>query len=392
MTVDAGYCPEVCDLCGSTDSVALLGLNTKRSMRSDRGIVSSYLSKLECVRCGLVRSGQGFTREELQQFYALDYQLGLQPEHYFYTDEGAVSRSQLLCDWLVCSMGIYHWRRARHCLEISPGSGLLMELLADKFRDASFEGIELNHDAAQRAHRRGLAVHQGCLEDFDGKSFDLVYAITVIEHVASPTHFLNQIRAQLRSGGKLYLAQPSQDVASYDVFFCDHLHHFGTEHLRQYATKCGFVERGMVLGHEWMPNFSLHCWEAATEGGGFSWQAPPARTTCASTAAEILFSMRKLNATLDEMAAGRRRVAVFGLSEAYWLANAYSNLADFPIVCGMDDMPHKPEYQQLNFPVVRPEEGPSMQVQDVLLTMNKVYYPIASERLQRIGVRVYPVL
>ena len=92
---------------------------------------------------------------------------------------------------------------------------------------------------------------------------------------------MTELRKRLRPGGLLYLCQPTQDVPSYDVFFVDHLHHFGTDHLRAYAGRCGFRELGFVVGHGWMPNFSLHLWQAAEPDGDFAWHGPPGSTACA---------------------------------------------------------------------------------------------------------------
>lgn len=93
--------------------------------------------------------------------------------------------------------------------------------------------------------------------------YDGVLSVAVLEHVASPTSFLTAIHKSLAPNGLLFLAQPTQDVSSYDVLFYDHIHHFGTDHLRAYAHKCGFRELGFVVGHEWMPNFTNStglCW------------------------------------------------------------------------------------------------------------------------------------
>jgi hypothetical protein len=39
-----------------------------------------------------------------------------------------------------------------------------------------------------------------------------------------------------------------------------------------------------------------------------------------------------------------------------------------------------------------PEDCLSLGVQDVLLTMNKVFYEYAQERLERLGLKAHPVL
>ena len=95
---------------------------------------------------------------------------------------------------------------------------------------------------------------------------------------------------------------------------------------------------------------------------------------------------------IEGLAAQDRKVAIFGLNEVYWLARAYSMLNTFPVRCGLDDSPDKPEYAQLEFPVIRPEEASAFEIQDVILAMNKVYYGQATRRLQTLGLEAHPIL
>ena len=65
-------------------------------------------------------------------------------------------------------------------------------------------------------------------------------------------------------------------------------------------------------------------------------------------------------------------------------------LGGFPLAAGLADDPKAGGAHA--FPILRPEEAPAAGVRDVLLTMNRVYYPQASERLSRLGIRGYPIL
>ena len=387
------YNPANCDLCGCAEYSVLLDLMTGRSMGSDRKIIGRNLKKYTCRRCGLVRSGTHFDSQELQDYYIHDYTLSIQPEHFFYTPQGPISRSKMLCDWIISAMGEYRWQEAGRCLEIGAGAGMLMQEFVRHFPGVAFEGIELSDEATTLARKQGLSVHQeDTLGNFDSWEYDIVYAIGVIEHVSSPTEFFKEIRDHLKQGGLLFLCQPTQDIPGYDLFFSDHLHHFGSEHLSRYARRCGFRELGLVVGHEWMPNFSLHLWQATKQQDDFTWTGPPGFTTCSATARNIVSDMARLDETMSKLATEQRRVAVFGLGEVYWLARAYSALGDFSIVCGMDDQPDNPGFAGLEFPVLIPENCLSLGIQDVILTMNKVYYDQARNRLKRLGLDVHTVL
>lgn len=380
-----------CDLCGSDTSIPLLDSETDQSLRSDRCIISRNLRKSTCVKCGLVRSSLSLSAKELRQYYRDDYTLSCQPEHLFYAPVGQLSRSQAICDWILTETGLGLWRQAKRVLEIGAGSGSLLQQFIRRFPRTSFEGIELGRQAGAVARSRNLKVHTA-FKDLKETDFDLVYAVGVIEHVPSPARFLEQMRGLLGKEGRLVLCQPTQDVSGYDLFFFDHLHHFGTEHLRQYARRSGFEEEVCAVGHEVMPNFSLHLWNKADLPESFEWMGRPAATTCQSTATRVRNDLARLDATLERLAEARKRVAVFGLNEVYWLAKAYSTLADFDIACGLEDRPDNPEFRRLGFPIVVPEKCIELGVQDVLLTMNRIYYDRARRRIIALGLTPYPVL
>jgi SAM-dependent methyltransferase len=365
--------PDRCDLCGSGSSVPVARGPGPRSMRSDRLVVERPLVKLGCLRCGLVRSGERLAQEALRQLYAEEYAAGLGAEHLFYTPGGTVARSEVFRDWLVEGAGNAAWEGAARILEIGAGSGALMSALARRFPAAAFAALGPGREDA-------------------GTGYDLAYSVAVIEHVPSPTDFLDDIRRRLPAGGRLLLSQPTLDVTSYDLFFVDHLHHFAGEHLRQYALKCGFREEHTLVGHPLMPNFSLHVWVAAEPDPAFEWAGPPAGTAAPDTARRILEDMARLDVLLARLEREGRPVAVFGLGEVYWLARAYSSLGGFRIVCGLDDAPDQPGYARLGFPVVRPEGCPAFGVQDVILAMNRVYYAQAEERVRGLGLRPHPLL
>lgn len=384
-----GFDPTLCDLCGSPDSAPLVGPATSRAMRSDRVVVERPLRKLACRRCGLVRGGEAIASGSLDAYYAEQYRQAPGPEHEFYTPQGPVARSRVFADWLQ-EAAPEAWSGARSVLEIGAGAGHLLRELAGRLPSTRFEGLEPGQAAAALARQAGLTVARTA--EPAGGARDLVYSIAVIEHTASPTAFLEQARSRLPDGGWLLLSQPTQDVPSYDVFFVDHLYHFGSAHLREYGRKCGFREERVLIGHPLMPNFSLHVWRSAAPAGAFRWTGPPFETTCAATATRIVNDMARLDRTLERLAAAQRRVAVFGLNEVYWLARAYSRLGEFPVVCGLDDRPDRPEYAALGFEVRRPETCVALGVSDVILAMNKIYYDQAERRLEALGLATHRLL
>jgi hypothetical protein len=381
--------PRICDLCGGDTFESLIDLARPTSLRSDGAIVNRPLVKVACSRCGLVRSGDMPDAESADAEYRLDYGTS-RDEHVFYTPRGPVTRSAAIADWMTEHVPATVWHTAGVALELGAGAGLLIREFQRRHPEKTFIGVEPNAAAADAGRKVGTEIRSS-LRELTACA-DLAWAIAVIEHVTSPTAFLTAIRHCLQDDACLVLLQPTADVASYDVLFVDHLHQFAGSHLRAYATKTGFEETSASFGHRLMPNFSLHVWRAGATRPDWSWQAPPAPSRAKAAAVQTMAAMKRLDQTLDALAGQSRRVGVFGVREVYQLAHAYSKIAAFPIVCGLDDDPERAACLELPFPVVRPEEAHEFGVTDVLLTMNAVHYGVAKERCRELDLRCHPVL
>jgi SAM-dependent methyltransferase len=120
------------------------------------------------------------------------------------------------------------------------------------FREVGWivHGIEPSAAAAHEARRRGLVVHHGTLEDFDGPdgSFDLVIFNHSLEHIPHPSGALRRAHALLKPGGELAVAVPDfgcwqRRVFQDRWFHLDvprHLQHFTSATLADLAARVGF--------------------------------------------------------------------------------------------------------------------------------------------------------
>ena len=100
----------------------------------------------------------------------------------------------------------------RRCLEIGPGAGTDLLLLARLGWAA--EGLEFDPVAAGVAEQTSACkVSTGPLEssNFPPGSFDLIYGSHVIEHLFDAVSSLQQIFGLLRPGGRLLLIYPNRD-------------------------------------------------------------------------------------------------------------------------------------------------------------------------------------
>jgi 2-polyprenyl-3-methyl-5-hydroxy-6-metoxy-1,4-benzoquinol methylase len=97
-------------------------------------------------------------------------------------------------------------------LDVGCGVGLLL----DEARRHGWrtQGVELSDWGVRRARHLGLDVFQGTLEEagFAPSSYDAVFMIDVLEHLADPVRTLAKVSQVLRPGGVLCLVTP--DAAS----------------------------------------------------------------------------------------------------------------------------------------------------------------------------------
>ena len=140
-------------------------------------------------------------------------------------------------------------------LEVGCGEGNF----ASHFPDAEYWGVEPVSMQAQIATSKRLKILNGFYEDVSGKIpngyFDLVVCNDVIEHMADPIAFLQNIKLKLRPGGKLIASIPNvrHVTVLYNLLFhgefdyeksgimdYTHLHFFTPKSFSKMAQKCGW--------------------------------------------------------------------------------------------------------------------------------------------------------
>lgn len=144
-----------------------------------------------CERCGLGYSDPQ-PRDAVAQRYLVDYDLAA---HF-----GAHEHRK----------GVLDARRLDRLPPPHPGQALLdvgcgdgQFALAAAARGWDVRAVELNPPAVRRARERGVAVVEGRLEDGrpEPGAFDVVTAWDVIEHVAEPRPFIDQLARVVAPGG-----------------------------------------------------------------------------------------------------------------------------------------------------------------------------------------------
>lgn len=103
-------------------------------------------------------------------------------------------------------------------LEIGSGAGYLMKKLATSGTCAVLCGLELNTKTVENSKAQGLNVINATIEDFareNAGTFDVAYALQVLEHVTDVRSFLTASLEVLKPGGRLILCVPHNNPYLY---------------------------------------------------------------------------------------------------------------------------------------------------------------------------------
>lgn len=236
-----------CQICGSAEWRILPEINANQSVRTDGGIVAIPLAKAHCKKCGLLQRSKKFTSEDaLEKLYKQDYSLydnrpgaeKFDVSRYSDLSKSILSASELSNPKLV--------------LEIGCGNGSLLANMKTLWPLSQFYGLEPSSTAVAAAQNQGLEVYQGLI----GKpvptevqhKYDFIYGVHVFEHVADPENFLNELRAMLAPGGKIYLSCPDGSIAHAEMIHPDHLYSMTSEHVGIFAKRSRFFveKQGMA--------------------------------------------------------------------------------------------------------------------------------------------------
>jgi len=155
-------------------------------------------------------------------------------------------------------------------LDVGCGVGLLLD--EARRRGWRTQGVELSDWGVRRARHLGLDVFQGTLEEagFEPGSFDAVFMVDVLEHLADPVRTLAKVSQVLRPGGVLCVVTPNAASAAARVLgrrwwgmLPGHVVLFPHRRLCELLRTLGFGVRSQRPG---ALRFSLDYW-LATAGG-----------------------------------------------------------------------------------------------------------------------------
>ena len=237
----------VCDLCGSDFS---------RPVMQKRGrICPEPFSIVRCRRCGLVYVNPRIVESEFDELYDEAYYRGdgfdatIDYRRDYREDPSLRKDVDRIVDTLREGFGPIAGRRV---LDAGCGTGALLHALT--LAGARAEGLDSSPEARRRCRAAGLAIVAGDIFDagLEAQAYDAVTAVEVIEHVPSPTKFLQRIRELLKPGGIFYYTTGNWNLVrripgTPYVMPEGHIYYFTPSTMRRYLAKTGFeVARGVV--------------------------------------------------------------------------------------------------------------------------------------------------
>lgn len=227
-----------CDLCGSAQT-------------SEVFVRADGMHVVECERCGLCYLNPRPKAELLGGVYEGGYfsGRGVSPS-VGYADYFACSNTATLGKIGACRLAVVRRHagslRGKRILEIGSATG---EFCYQASRlGAVPAGYDVSAQAVAEARRRypRLDFTVGGVESLpEGEQFSAAMAFEVVEHVASPMHFIMSIRKHLEPGGWLFLSTPNRTCAKLlgahawagFAHSFEHLYFFTPETLRKYGDR-----------------------------------------------------------------------------------------------------------------------------------------------------------
>ncbi len=226
-------------------------------------------SFVRCPRCGLIQQNPQPEPEAVRRRYDESY-LKYEEEHQeSYRDLELRALEDLGFDEAVAPLFESARRRGtRPCLlDVGCATGALLSTLRDRGWDCV--GVEISSaQAAYGRQRYGLDIIQGTLESarFAERSFDLVHASHLIEHVNDPLSFLREARRILKPEGLLILTTPNADGLQARLLgsrwrsaIYDHLYLFSLRTLGAMLDSCGYAMTRFITWGGWARGLRPAC-------------------------------------------------------------------------------------------------------------------------------------
>lgn len=370
-----------CPLCEFQKHKELLVRRHSALMFSDGMIRTGNIQKTMCLRCGLVWNNDVEDGLDIYDYYTTEYSLNVEEEeeHYYIRNGKVEPRSQVIYDtWIKDAIS---WENVSEIFEIGCGKGSLLNVITASHTHIGGGGIDGNIDAVKIANERGLNVTHGFIDEgfATDKTYDVVIAIGVIEHVIDPKLFLDKVYELLSDNGHAIIACPDATSFSYDIFFGDHLYHFTPMHLAYMFERRGIGVRKSIVNHSSLPNFQCVVGQKHKRLVHEKTIPLPLIDTRCQQAVDYYFDVFRY---IDDILSREttKTVLGYGSNELYALFLANTRLGEY-LDFVLDDRPRS--YTRLGFDVREPSTTSMQDHNMILLTLNEEYYDAVVGNLKK---------
>lgn len=210
-----------------------------------------------CDACGLVQKENSSAWRELCARIYSDYRIyyqaaGKEQMVRSLINDGFGPRSIHLTEFLAAHGGL---PRQGRVIDVGCGNGAFLRAFKSGFPDWQVNGAEINATFAKEI--RDIApdakFYDGTALDALDEQFALVTLIHCLEHIPSPTSYLQGLKRLLGPNSMLMIEVPDAEKNPFDLLIADHSSHFSLASLRLVVEAAGFdvrVSGNVVLGKE----------------------------------------------------------------------------------------------------------------------------------------------
>lgn len=366
-----------CDLCKSKSFKKLFEHNGK-VMISDQRIIKSKISKIECKKCGLVRSKNIINNIDYENDYS--YNTSKQKDIQFFNNNGSLDRSSQVFNWINSIITQKQRSKIQTIIEIGCGEGNLLSKFKENFPKKNIIGLEINEKAIQKGKKRGLDIRN--LNDPILEKADLVISYAVIEHTSSPTNFLKSISKILNPNGLVLIGTPHQDRISHDIFFVDHLFHFSSKHIQDIARSANLKLLKKSTKQWPIDSFGIYLFQSSK--AKMKIIIKNRKNKCKDSIKFYLNSFKNMNIELKKIR-NNEKIAVLGLGEFFSLLNTYTELNHKKISFGLDDFPKNKKFV---FPIIPINKAKFKKINTIFVCTNPNYYDIILKKIKDEKIKI----
>ena len=348
-------------------------------MTGDQRIGAGNLKKIQCDLCGVGANADEFSEAEIETLYGFDYELNTygREEHLFFTNDGAISRSQVFYEWISPHIP----QSANSLLEVGCGEGMLLSKIAEHNPNIRCQGVDGSKKAIELARKKGLNVVQGLIHGQQDQlpRVDCLMLINVIEHIEDLTGVFTVLRNALRDQGRIIFCLPIQDYGGYDIVFAEHVWHFTTTQFMRLVQINGLEVLHQDSEHPINHGIGLFVCKKAVQP-----LVPLPITDERFVLQESLKKWRTVFNQVNESLSKYKyqSIAVFGSGEVFTLLLAFTHLGKIEIKFIVDETKSKQGSEKHGIQIVGLEElfvqNPSL----LVVTTNPKYNDLIKKKIK----------